>query len=177
MAEYEFFPAVLFPIGQMHILPYNRIIYRLPMGKEAFLDVLRGRFNLENNVADPTPNLPGEIGLYLGDHWHRLALPDTQRGSVVDTLDVARLGEYILEPILSIHDARTDDNINFVGGIRGTEALEKLVDRGESDLAISMHPTQIEELVAVSDAGLLMPPKSTWFEPKLRSGLLVHLFD
>ena len=176
-AEYAYFPAVLFPMGQMHIMPYNRIIYRLPMGKEGFLSALRARFNLEDNVADPTPNLPGEIGLYLGDHWHRLELPETRRTSVADALDVARLGEYILEPLLGIHDARTDDNVNFVGGIRGTEALERLVDSGEAALAISMHPTRIEELVAVSDAGLLMPPKSTWFEPKLRSGLLVHLFD
>ncbi|HMB93906.1 MAG TPA: DUF1015 family protein [Rhodothermales bacterium] len=176
-AEYEYFPAVLFPMGQMHIMSYNRLVYHLPKGKEAFLNELRQRFTVEDNVADPTPNMPGEICLYLGDHWHRLELPDTQRSTVADTLDVARLGEYLLEPILGIHDARTDDNVNFVGGIRGTEELEKLVDRGEADLAISMHPTQIEELVAVSDAGLLMPPKSTWFEPKLRSGLLVHLFE
>lgn len=176
-AEYAYFPAVLFPMGQMHILPYNRIVYHLPMGKDGFLRALRASCTVEDNVADPTPNLPGEICLYLGEHWHRLALPETQRSNIADTLDVARLGEYILEPILGIHDARTDANINFVGGIRGTEELEKWVDSGEADLAISMYPTRIEELVAVSDAGLLMPPKSTWFEPKLRSGLLVHLFE
>jgi uncharacterized protein (DUF1015 family) len=164
-------------MGQMHIMPYNRIVYRLPQGKEAFLNTLRTRFNLEDNVSDPTPNLAGEICLYLGDHWHRMELPETQRTTVADTLDVARLSEFILEPLLGIHDPRTDDNINFVGGIRGTDELEKLVDDGTADLAISMYPTQIEELVAVSDAGLLMPPKSTGFEPKLRSGLLVHLFE
>lgn len=176
-AEFAYFPAVLFPMGQMHIMPYNRIVYRLPQGKEAFLNTLRTTFNLEDNVSDPTPNLAGEICLYLGDHWHRMELPETQRTTVADTLDVARLSEFILEPLLGIHDPRTDDNINFVGGIRGTDELEKLVDDGTADLAISMYPTQIEELVAVSDAGLLMPPKSTWFEPKLRSGLLVHLFE
>jgi uncharacterized protein (DUF1015 family) len=164
-------------MGQMHIMPYNRIVYRLPQGKEAFLNTLRTTFNLEDNVADPTPNLAGEICLYLGDHWHRMELPETQHTTVADTLDVARLSEFILEPLLGIRDPRTDDNINFVGGIRGTDELEKLVDDGTADLAISMYPTQIEELVAVSDAGLLMPPKSTWFEPKLRSGLLVHLFE
>ena len=92
-------------------------------------------------------------------------------------LDVARLGEYLLEPLLGITDPRTDPNIDFVGGIRGTAELERRVDSGEAALAIAMYPTSIEELVLVSDAGQLMPPKSTWFEPKLRSGLLVHLFD
>ena len=92
------------------------------------------------------------------------------------TLDVARLQEHLLEPLLGIDDPRTSERIDFVGGIRGTDALQERVDRGEAALAVSMHPTSIEELLAVSDAGLLMPPKSTWFEPKLRSGLLVHLF-
>ncbi|HEX9660039.1 MAG TPA: DUF1015 domain-containing protein, partial [Rhodothermales bacterium] len=96
--------------------------------------------------------------------------------SAVARLDVARLGEHILEPMLGIVDPRRDANIGFVGGIRGTAELERLVDSRKAALAISMYPTAIEELVAVSDAGLLMPPKSTWFEPKLRSGLLVHLF-
>ena len=105
-----------------------------------------------------------------------MRLPETKRDTVADTLDVARLSEYILEPLLGIMDVRTDKNIHFVGGIRGTKELERLVDEGKVDLAVSMYPTQIEELLAVSDAGLLMPPKSTWFEPKLRSGLLVHLF-
>ncbi len=175
--EFAFFPAVLFPIGQMRILPYHRVVYRLPLSKDALLEELKARFGLETNVADPTPDIPGEICLYLDGHWHRLELPETRRETVADRLDVARLNEYLLEPILGIGDPRTDQNIHFVGGIRGTRALEQLVDAGEADLAISMYPTRIEELVAVSDAGLLMPPKSTWFEPKLRSGLLVHLFD
>jgi uncharacterized protein (DUF1015 family) len=95
---------------------------------------------------------------------------------VVDQLDVARLSEYVLEPYLDITDPRRDENIDFVGGIRGTDELERRVDDGTADLAVSMYPTSIEELVAVSDEGSLMPPKSTWFEPKLRSGLLVHDF-
>ncbi len=93
-----------------------------------------------------------------------------------DRLDVSRLQKYILEPLLNITDQRRDKNISFVGGIRGTGELEKLVDSGKAELAISMYPTDISELIAVSDEGLLMPPKSTWFEPKLRSGLLVHTF-
>ncbi len=108
--------------------------------------------------------------------WHRLELPASRRATVADQLDVARFSEYLLETLLDIDDPRTDPNIDFIGGIRGTEALEQRVDSGEAELAISMYATSIEELVAVSDAGLLMPPKSTWFEPKLRSGLLVHLF-
>jgi len=95
---------------------------------------------------------------------------------VADELDIARLGEFILEPMLGITDPRTDQNIRFIGGIRGTSELERLVDSGEADAAISMYPTSPEELLDVSDAGELMPPKSTWFEPKLRSGLLVHRF-
>jgi uncharacterized protein (DUF1015 family) len=96
---------------------------------------------------------------------------------VADQLDVARLGEYVLEPLLDIRDPRRDSNIDFVGGIRGTDALEQRVNDGDAELAISMYPTSIEELVAVADEGSLMPPKSTWFEPKLRSGLLVHDFS
>ncbi|MDA1334131.1 MAG: DUF1015 domain-containing protein [Bacteroidetes bacterium] len=101
---------------------------------------------------------------------------DPTSSNSVEDLDVGRLSDAILRPMLSIEDPRTDPNIDFVGGIRGTKELERVVDEGHAQLAISMYPTSIEELVAVSDAGLLMPPKSTWFEPKLRSGLLVHLF-
>ena len=175
--EFGFFPAVLFPMGQMHILPYNRIVYRLPVAPEDLLDELAHGCHLETGVADPTPNIPGEVCLYMQGQWHRLELPASRRATVADQLDVARLSEYLLETLLDIDDPRTDPNIDFIGGIRGTEALEQRVDSGEAELAISMYATSIEELVAASDAGLLMPPKSTWFEPKLRSGLLVHLFD
>lgn len=175
--EFGFFPAVLFPMGQMHILPYNRIVYRLPIAPEDLLEELAHVCHLETGVADPTPNIPGEVCLYMQGQWHRLELPASRRATVADQLDVARLSEYVLEPILDIDDPRTDPNIDFVGGIRGIEALERRVDSGEAELALSLYATSIEELVAVSDAGLLMPPKSTWFEPKLRSGLLVHLFE
>jgi uncharacterized protein (DUF1015 family) len=175
-AEYEFFPAVLFPMGQMHIMAYNRLIYDLLMPKEELLNTLKDEFGLEAGV-DPVPDEPGRVCIYTGSDWHGLALPASASGDVADQLDVARLGEHVLEPMLGVTDPRRDENIGFVGGIRGTSELEERVDSGEAELAISMYPTSIEELVEVSDAGQLMPPKSTWFEPKLRSGLLVHLFD
>jgi uncharacterized protein (DUF1015 family) len=175
-AEYAFFPAVLFPVGMMKILAYNRIIYDLPTPPEAFLDVLRSAFELEETISAPVPEDKGTICLYLDGTWHRLTLPASNRGRAVDQLDVARLSEHLLVPFLGIEDPRRDPNIDFVGGIRGTGELEARVDSGDADLAIAMYPTDIEELLDVSDEGDLMPPKSTWFEPKLRSGLLVHDF-
>jgi uncharacterized protein (DUF1015 family) len=173
--EVAFFPAVLFPMSQMRIMPYNRVIRKLPMPAGTFLETLRSRFPVAP-AASPEPPRKGTVCLYLDGVWHALTLPPTRRPSVADTLDVGVLGEYVLEPILGITDPRRDQNIAFVGGIRGTAALERLVDTSEAEAAFSMFPTSMEELLAVSDAGLLMPPKSTWFEPKLRSGLLVHLF-
>lgn len=174
--EFEAFPAVIFPMSHMHIMPYNRVVFDLPDSPDDFLDQLETKFELERDVEEPEPSEKGTVCLYLEGRWHRLRLPPTRGDRVVDRLDVARLSEYVLEPLLNIIDQRRDSNIDFVGGIRGTGALEKRVDEGEAELAISMHPTRIEELVAVSDEGSLMPPKSTWFEPKLRSGLLVHDF-
>lgn len=175
-AEYNFFPAVLFPMGQMHIMPYNRIVHTLPMSGEEFLRQLEQRMNVRRNEGKAAPEKPGDICMYLDGVWHGASLPPSKETSPVDQLDVARLNEYVLEPILGIKDPRTDSNLDFVGGIRGTAELERLVDSGKAALAISMYATSIQELIDVSDAGLLMPPKSTWFEPKLRSGLLVHLF-
>lgn len=174
--EAAYFPAVLFPMGQMRILAYNRVIRHLPVAPSQFMAQLEIRFGLKPNVA-PVPTRRGEVRLYIEGTWFGLELPESEGSSAADALDVGRLTEHILEPMLGITDPRRDPNIDFVGGIRGTEELERLVDGGHAQLAISMHPTSIEELVDVSDAGLLMPPKSTWFEPKLRSGLLIHLFD
>lgn len=176
-AEFAFFPAVLFPMGQMHIMAYNRIVRRLPMAPDAFLDRLASQVELRRNTEQAQPEDPGQVCIYLDGHWHTLVLPPSGREAVADQLDVARLSEFVLEPLLGIQDPRTDPNIDFVGGIRGAEELVRLVDSGRAALAFSMYPTSVEELVAVSDAGQLMPPKSTWFEPKLRSGLLVHLFS
>jgi uncharacterized protein (DUF1015 family) len=175
-AEYEFFPAVLFPMDQMRILPYNRIIHTLPGGPESFERRLRAHLAL-NETNSPVPDEEGQIRVYLNGRWLASELPESESDSPDAALDVARLGEFLLDPMLGITDPRRDPNIGFVGGIRGTDELERLVSEGKAQMAISMYPTSIEDLVSVSDAGLLMPPKSTWFEPKLRSGLLVHMFD
>jgi uncharacterized protein (DUF1015 family) len=157
---------------QMDILSYNRIVYSLP---EGFLKSLKNKFDLRE-TNNPDPESKGDICIYIEGKWFTLTLPESNKTDVASTLDVARLQEHLLEPLLGISDQRTDKNLFFVGGIRGTEELEKLVNSKEAEMAISMYPTNIQELVDVSDAGLLMPPKSTWFEPKIRSGFLVHTF-
>ena len=175
--EYAYFPAVLFPVNEMMIMSYNRIVRTLPAGKSAFLKALSARLYVQHNSGEKTPDVPGKVCVYVDGVWHTVMLPLSKRTSAVDLLDVARLNEYILQPLLSIDDPRTDPNLDFIGGIRGTKELERLVDDRTAEVAFSMYPTSVEQLIDVSDAGLLMPPKSTWFEPKLRSGLLVHLFD
>lgn len=169
---YNFFPAVLFPMDQMEILAYNRIVFDIP---EDFNEQLKNSFSISEG-ATPAPATKGFISVYTGEDWTGIELPSSSSNDAASRLDVARLQEHILEPMLGIEDQRTDSNIDFVGGIRGTDELEQLVDNGEAALAISMYPTSIEELMDVSDAGQLMPPKSTWFEPKLRSGLIIHTF-
>ena len=175
--EAAYFLAVLFPVEDMEILPYNRAIKDLPAGPRKFLQQLEARAKIEESPF-AEPDDAGMVGVYLGEEfgWLQMTLPETAREGVADTLDVARLAEHVLEPLLGITDPRTDENIVFVGGIRGTDELERLVDSGECDVAFAMYPTSPEDLLDVSDEGELMPPKSTWFEPKLRSGLLVHRF-
>jgi uncharacterized protein (DUF1015 family) len=173
---YETFTAVIFPMSHMHIMAYNRVVFELPASSGDFLEQLADDFELEKNVDNPVPSEKGVVCLYLDGVWHQLVLPPAQGSEAVDQLDVSRLSDYFLEPKLNITDQRRDPTIDFVGGIRGTDELEDRVHEGEAQLAISMYPTRIEELIAVSDEGSLMPPKSTWFEPKLRSGLLVHDF-
>lgn len=170
--HYNFFPAVLFPQREMNILAYNRVIYSLP---NDFLQKLEAQFDVIENVS-PSPANKGSISLYMNKKWYGIALPDSKKMDSASKLDIARLQEFILEPLLNISNQRTDPNIHFVGGIRGSKELEKLVDSGEVELGISMYPTSIEELITVSDDKLLMPPKTTWFEPKLRSGILIHTF-
>ncbi|PAU94376.1 hypothetical protein CK503_06110 [Aliifodinibius salipaludis] len=172
MEEYNFFPAVIFPMSNMNILPYNRVIHSIP---DNFLNTLQDEFSLTPD-ADPQPSEKGTISIYIDGSWYGMDLPLDTNPNSVQELDVHRLQEFVLSPLLDISDPRRDDNISFVGGIRGTKELEQRVDNGTVDLAISMYATSIEELVEVSDEGRLMPPKSTWFEPKLRSGLLVHTF-
>ena len=171
-AEFEYFPVVLFPMDQMRILPYNRVIKKVS-GKQ--WSHLKKTFTPQE-TSEKEPSEPGKVSVYYSGQWWELTLPEPASGNVVDSLDVARLQNGVLEPVFGIQNPRTDENISFVGGIRGTKELEKLVDSGKAELAISMYPTSIQELLDVSDQGELMPPKSTWFEPKIKSGFIVHTF-
>lgn len=174
--EYNFFLTVIFPDDQLQILPYNRIVRDLNnLSPEEFFTAVGEKFDFTKD-APPTPATPGQWSMYLGGRWHGLTL---KRGvpaaeDAVSALDVSRLQDHLLDPILGIKDVRTDKRIDFVGGIRGTEELEKLVDEGKAAIAFSLYPTTVEDLIKVSDAGGIMPPKSTWFEPKLRDGILIH---
>jgi uncharacterized protein (DUF1015 family) len=170
--EYDYFPVVLFPMDQMRILPYNRVLKNV--SRETFSE-LRKRFSLQKTDIK-SPKEKGIVAMYYDGSWWEMELPEPSGDNVVSALDAARLQNHILEPFLGIENPRTDKNIHFVGGIRGTAELEKLVNSGKYDLAVSMYPTSIEELIEVSDHGELMPPKSTWFEPKIKSGLIIHTF-
>lgn len=174
--EYNFFQCVIFPDNQLQILPYNRIVRDLKgMSSEDFLARVRESFSISDN-ASPSPSERGHWSMYLDGRWHGLELPPdaTKPLGAVKSLDVSVLQDRLLDPILGIKDVRTDKRIDFVGGIRGTEELEKLVNEGKAAVAFSLHPTTVDDLLRVSDAGEIMPPKSTWFEPKLRDGLLIH---
>jgi uncharacterized protein (DUF1015 family) len=177
--EYNWFLAVIFPADQLRILPYNRLVKDLNgLTVAAFADRLRTLGRLEA-VSDPAPPAPGSFGLFFDRRWHRLTLDPSSidRADPIGSLDVSRLQDRVLSPILGIGDPRTDPRIDFVGGIRGMGELERRVRSGEMALGVAMYPTTVEQLMAVSDAGGIMPPKSTWFEPKLRSGLFVHELD
>lgn len=174
--EYNFFQCVLFPDNQLQILPYNRIVRDLNgLSKEEFLDRVGQSFQLTEN-GSPSPQAPGQWSMYLDGQWFGLELSAdaTKPSGVVESLDVSMLQDRLLDPILGIKDVRTDKRIDFVGGIRGTEELEQLVNDGKAAVAFSLFATTIDDLLKVSDAGEIMPPKSTWFEPKLRDGLLSH---
>ena len=173
--EINYFPAVLIPMGHMEILPYNRIVRSIPGSAQELLEWLGSRFDVTED-ASPDVESKGTVSMYLDGRWYGISFPAETLDGVVAQLDVDRLSRHIMEPYMGISNPRTDPNIDFVGGIRGTAELERLVDGGHADVAFSMHPTSIQELIDVSDAGELMPPKSTWFEPKLRSGFLVHTF-
>jgi uncharacterized protein (DUF1015 family) len=173
---YNFFLAVAFPAAEVRILPYNRVVKDLNgRNPEEFLQALRENFTISPGAA-PSPARKNEIGVYLAGRWHGLLIPPggAATGGAIASLDAALLQEKILEPLLGIKDIRTDRRIEFVGGIRGTKELERLVDSGQAAVAFSLYPVSIDDLMAVSDANEIMPPKSTWFEPKLRDGLLIH---
>ena len=174
--EYNFFQCVLFPDNQLQILPYNRIVRDLNgMSPEDFLNRVRESFAVTED-GPASPKAAGQWSMYLDGKWFGLALNSdaTKPSGVVESLDVSILQDRLLDPILGIKDVRTDKRIDFVGGIRGTEELERLVNEGKAAVAFSLYPTTIEDLLRVSDANEIMPPKSTWFEPKLRDGLLSH---
>ena len=174
--EYNFFQCVLFPDSQLQILPYNRIVRDLnELSPEAFLARVSETFVVTEN-ASPRPKTRGQWSMFLKGRWYGLARKDNAKSSagIVESLDVSILQDLLLDSILGIKDVSTDKRIDFVGGIRGTEELEKLVNEGQAAVAFSLYPTTIDDLIKVSDAGQIMPPKSTWFEPKLRDGLLSH---
>jgi uncharacterized protein (DUF1015 family) len=174
--EYNWFLAVLFPADQLRILPYNRLVRDLlGLTPSEVLERL-GRLGKLTATQDATPDRAGVFCIYLAGRWHRLELDPAgiDRADPIASLDVSLLQDRVLSPILGIGDPRTDKRIDFVGGIRGTAELERRVNSGEMAIAFSLHPTALDQLMAVSDAGHVMPPKSTWFEPKLRSGLFVH---
>jgi uncharacterized protein (DUF1015 family) len=176
---YNWFLTVLFPSDQLNILPYNRIVADTNGLTETELFEQLSVAGKVRSTDSKSPQSAGCIHFYYGGSWYELEFKSEidQSPSVVKQLDVAMLETRILAPIFGIGDVRTDPRIDFVGGIRGPEELEKQVDSGDWAIAFSMYPTSIDQLMAVSDAGQVMPPKSTWFEPKLRSGLFTHLLD
>ncbi|MDP6602324.1 MAG: DUF1015 family protein [Phycisphaerales bacterium] len=172
--EYNRFLAVLFPASHLKILPYNRTVADLHGHTPQ--ELLSALGTAATPTSNPTPASSGGCCMYLDGTWYAIQFdPDAiPRDDPVRSLDVDLLQSLVLEPLLGVGEARTDVRIAFVGGIRGTDELERLVDEGEAAVAFSMYPTSIEQLLSVADADLIMPPKSTWFEPKLRSGLFVH---
>lgn len=176
---YNYFLAVIFPAHQMQILDYNRVIRDLNgLSADAFLSRLAAKFSVIEAAAAVKPANPGEFGLYLAGRWYHLRIhPELIPSDPVARLDVSLLQEHVIAPILGITDPRRDKRIDFVGGIRGLAELERRVDSGEMALAFSLYPTRMEDLMAVADAGQVMPPKSTWFEPKLADGMVSHMLD
>ncbi|HEX3730794.1 MAG TPA: DUF1015 family protein [Opitutaceae bacterium] len=173
--DYNWFLCVLFPASELKILPYNRIVFDLNGNSpESFLAKVKGSFGLDPGAPDQ-PKEPGRISLYLGGKWHGLKCPVDPKADPVARLDVSVLQEKLLAPILGIDDPRTSKRIDFVGGIRGPSELARRVD-AQGGVAFSMYPTTVPQLMDIADAGQIMPPKSTWFEPKLRSGLFIHTF-
>jgi uncharacterized protein (DUF1015 family) len=176
--SYNFFLAVAFPHYQMQILPYNRVVSDLNgLTPERFLSRVKERFDIGKSAQPVAPARPGEFGLYLPGTWYRLSSKAASAKDPVARLDVSILADQLLAPVLGISDPRTDKRIDFIGGIRGLGELEKRVNEGAMACAFSLFPTRMEDLMAVADAGRIMPPKSTWFEPKLADGLVSHVLD
>ena len=180
--SYDWFLVVVFPDDQMQILDYNRVVKDLNgLDNESFLEKVGDSFHFSrvSTMDKAKPSRMNEFALYLSGCWYQLRARDSvvDGSDPVNSLDVSILQNNLLGPVLGITDPRTDSRIDFVGGIRGLQELEKKVDSGEWALAIALYPTSIQSLMAIADAGEVMPPKSTWFEPKLKSGLIVHVLD
>ena len=174
--EFNFFLSVLFPDEELFIMPYNRVVKDLNgNSKEEFLEKVSTCYEVKKVGTEAYgPEVKGKVGMYLDGEWYELTAKDEIKSDdPVDGLDVSVLQNNLLSPILGIGDPRVDKRIDFIGGIRGLKELERRCSL-DMTVAFSMYPTSIEELFDVADAGLLMPPKSTWFEPKLRSGLFIH---
>lgn len=178
-ANADYFLTTLFPASQLQIMDYNRLLKDLNgLTEAAFLSALQDKFDIEKKDSAYRPEALHNFGLYLNKQWYKLvSKPGTYTEDPIGILDISILQDNVLSPILGIMDQRTDKRIDFVGGIRGLEELEKRVDSGEMAMAISLYPVSIEQLFNISDSGNTMPPKTTWFEPKLRDGLLTHLID
>ena len=175
--DYNFVVAGMFPAEDLKILAYNRFVKDLKnLSEEEFFDKVRENFSVEP-TEEKVPEKKSEFCLYIGGKWYKLKFTPTftDESDAIEKLDVSILQNYLLKPILGINDPRTDERVGFVGGARGTDELERLVDSKEVAVAFSLFPTTMDDLFAVSDMNEIMPPKSTWFEPKLRDGLLVHL--
>jgi len=175
VVEADWFLAVAFPDNQTQVLPYNRVVKDLAgLTPEAFLAAVRGIFVVrESGPASPAKQ--GDCAMYLGGMWYTLDIGAKAGADVIGKLDVSVLQDHLLAPVLKIADVRTDKRIDFVGGIRGTAELERLVDGGKAAVAFSLFPVSVGDLMGIADAGEIMPPKSTWFEPKLRDAFLIHL--
>jgi len=175
--SFNWFLGVLFPAGQMQILPYNRLVKDLNgLTPDAFLKAVGERMTV-TPTPTPTPVGTGSACMYLGGTWYKLQWTLAADATPEQRLDVTVLQDRILGPLLGIDDPRTSKRIEFVGGIRGTSELEKRIGSGEHQVAFSMYPTTVDQLMAIADVGGIMPPKSTWFEPKLRDGLFTHVLD
>jgi uncharacterized protein (DUF1015 family) len=175
----DYFLSVIYPHNQMNILDYNRVITDLNgLSKDELLQKVRAAFTVTEASSAVKPTKATEFGMYLDGQWYRLNInPELVPDDPVASLDVSLLADNLIEPVLGISDPRTDNRIDFVGGIRGLAELEKRVDSGEMAIAFSFYPTSMEALMAVADADEVMPPKSTWFEPKLADGLVSHVLD
>jgi len=177
-AAYSYFLTVAFPDREMRILDYNRLVRDLHgLSRDELLTQVAGYFRVVPEDMPVRPTRSGEYGMYLPGQWYRLTIDPTQVPSdPVGRLDVSLLQDKILAPLLAVGDPRRDKRIDFVGGIRGLAGLQERVDSGEMAIAFALYPTTLSDLMAVADAGAIMPPKSTWFEPKLADGLLSHVF-